>query len=119
MPTNPLPAGTVNFPVNMRGELRRKLGRLAVALGKPSGAALVRELIEGAVLEAERRGIELARDARQALLPWALCLVVFFGFFAVGIGALTGMSDPRRPVCQRVVRSMRTARGSRREGEGA
>lgn len=45
MPTRPIPAGTVNFPVNMPTGFRQRLGRFAYLCQAPSIGAFVREAL--------------------------------------------------------------------------
>jgi predicted DNA-binding protein len=111
MATNPLPVGTRNFPVNMPEEMRLKLGRLATMRDR-AGGALVRDLIADAIEQAEQRGVELARDVRQLLMPWALCFVAAAGIGCAVLRAVIGENELRRP---QAVRTVRTVRAKRRD----
>jgi hypothetical protein len=110
MATNPIPAGTRNRTFNVRTEVDLKLGRLVTVNGARSKSEFVRDLVLDAIDEAERRGLELARDARQLLMPWAICLVAGVGFACVTARALAGESELRRPQIARRVKT------GRREG---
>lgn len=118
MATNPIPAGTVNFPVNMPEEQRRKLGRLATIEGARSVGAYVREMVAERISEAESHGVALARDVHQMLMPWALCLVVAGGFASVLVTAAMGENELRRPAQVRTVRVRMSGRGARRDTFG-
>lgn len=110
MPTHPIPTGTVNFAVNIPEPLRAKLGRLATMKGASSTGAFVRILVTEAIVDAEKRGLELVREANQILMPWAFCPFIAFGMGAVAGAALIGENEPRRPGIQRVA-SGRPSRG--------
>jgi predicted DNA-binding protein len=118
MATNPLPVGTVNFPVNMPEEQRRKLGRLATIEGARSVGAYVREIVAERIAEAEAHGAELARDVRQMLMPWVICLVASLGFASVLVSAAVGQNELRRPAMVRTVRVRMPGRSIRRDSFG-
>jgi hypothetical protein len=117
MATNPIPAGTRNRTFNVCTEVDLKLGRLVTVQGAPSKSAFVRDLVLDAIEEAERRGLELARDARQLLMPWAVCLVAATGFACVAARALVGESELRRPQIARRVKTGRRDDAPMFEGE--
>lgn len=69
MPTNPIPAGSCNLPVNMPRVARAALGRLAFTNGKYVGE-FVRGLLKDRLEEASRNGeisSDLASEAVAAL----------------------------------------------------
>lgn len=81
MPTNRLPIGTVNFPVNLPAELRAKAGRLAAMQGKALGAWL-REMLEEQVQKASQVGA-FAEQQGQRVLRFGVAVVFAAGAAAV------------------------------------
>lgn len=100
MPTRPLPHGTVNGTINAPRELWLQFGRLASIEGR-SISDLGRELIACRVADAKARGLELARDTRQLVLPLAACFVFAAGLLAVAVAACLGDAELRRPTPSR------------------
>ena len=100
MATRPIPAGTVNFPVNLPRELRLEAGRLAFLEDKPLGA-LIREMLAERVEAARRTGRLIRHHAGVALV-------------VLGIGALAAASIS--PASQLpAIRRMRGVRSARVE----
>lgn len=120
MPTRPIGPGTRNLSINAPAAMAQALGRLATLEGYRSVGELARELFAARLDAARARGLELARDARQMVLPLALCFTLVAGFACTIAAAIVGAADERRPAIVRVARSVRslTLRNRRRE-EGA
>jgi hypothetical protein len=115
MPGHAIGAGTRNLSANVPERLHRAVGRLAVMRGHRSMGEFVRAVLEREVAQVQARGVELMRDARQTLMPWALCLVVACGFAATAIAAALGDTELRRarisrPLSVRVAAARRESR---------
>jgi len=94
MPTNPIPAGTVNFPVNMPVEMRREAGRVATMHDEALGR-WVRELIEDAIVDERRQG---HLDTAGQLLLRIPCVAIAALGLGLALGAaLCGQNELRRP----------------------
>jgi hypothetical protein len=104
MPTRPLPAGTVNFAVNLPVPLRRDAGRLAFMQGDALGR-WVREMIEREVVAARLRGAIDAAGQMALRLP-----AVALGLLGVAAVMTQLFSVDSQQVARRVGR-----RGRRRD----
>lgn len=107
MPTRPLPPGTCNGSVNLPVPEWQQFSRLAFMSGESAGARL-RRLIRGDLSAAKARGLQLVKDARQMVMPFAAGVIVFFGFAATAWTAVCGAQELRRPAPLRVAATVRT-----------
>lgn len=89
MSTRPIPAGTVNFPVNMPEDLRRDAGRLAFCAGESLGA-WVREMIAAKVEAARRSGLLDTTGQLTIRLPVLALAAVGMGAVIAAVVAGTG-----------------------------
>lgn len=99
MATKPLPAGTVNFPVNMPSDLRADIGRLAYIENAQSIGAFIREMIQQRVEQAKRAGKLVGQNAR----PAAVAGLVILGFIALAFASVS----PAQPLVARRLRTHR------------
>lgn len=88
MPTRPIGPGTRNLSINAPVVMAQALGRLAVVEGYRSVGELAREMFAQRIAQARARGLEIARDARQLMLPLSLCFVVAAGIAAVAVASI-------------------------------
>jgi hypothetical protein len=88
MPTRPIGPGTRNLSINAPDAMAQAIGRIAWAEGYRSVGELARELFAQRITQARARGLELARDARQLVLPLAMCFIAVVGLVAVALAAV-------------------------------
>lgn len=106
MATKPIPAGSVNFPVNMPKTIRQEVGRLAFIEGKALGA-MIREMLSLRVEEARRAG----RFSRQV----GRAATIALGIVALAAASFSPTSSliARRVRCNRGVRTVATSFANR------
>ena len=119
MATRPLPAGTRNGSVNAAIDTWADFGRVA-AMRNTTMSELLRGYMEHEIRTMRIRTGEIIRDARQMVLPFALCLVVAVGVAAGVVAAALGQNEirtVRRAGGVRVVHTIRELKRCNRRKE--
>lgn len=110
MPTNPIPKGTCNLPVNITVEERAVLGRLAVSQDMATGS-LVRDLI----LAGLRQNSPVVADQVQRIRLERKRMVLSVSIAFIGIPLILFADFSQKDL--RLVRCSRTGRSIRRVEE--